>query len=229
MLAGGQLDWEKVLSAVSFSWLPDENMVLGWQQLSWQKSNQQPTVFQFSVQLSISFKPNPPPLLRSFPLHARVADRHSRVHQTNRLFSVFFFPPSSGCWLLIYFHLCLAWLDVAMTLGVWWCLRVMLPHLDRTSKPLQWVMTSGTSDLRRTSQIGKSVINIYVHLFRNEEMRKREQFAIFHRVLQRETWPRVWHCVWLERQCVSLPLCWADNVDIDFESSFFSLPFWYYS
>jgi len=48
----GHPDWEKLLSAVSFSWLPNENMAIGWQQFSWRQSIH-PSVFQFSVQLGI--------------------------------------------------------------------------------------------------------------------------------------------------------------------------------
>ena len=48
----GHPDWEKLLSAVSFSWLPNENMAIGWRQFSWRKSIH-PTVFQFSVRLGI--------------------------------------------------------------------------------------------------------------------------------------------------------------------------------
>lgn len=51
---GAEPDWKKLLSFVSFSWLPDENMGVGWRQFSWQRGKTiRPTVFQFSVQLSI--------------------------------------------------------------------------------------------------------------------------------------------------------------------------------
>ena len=51
ILGSGYENWGKLLSTVSFSWLPDENMAIGWRQFSWRKSIH-PTAFQFSVQLS---------------------------------------------------------------------------------------------------------------------------------------------------------------------------------
>ncbi|XP_045027440.1 uncharacterized protein LOC116919379 [Daphnia magna] len=49
-------DWQKLLSVISFSWLPNENMAIGWSQFSWRKSIH-PTVFQFSVQLDRAQEP----------------------------------------------------------------------------------------------------------------------------------------------------------------------------